>query len=74
MNALAIVAIAAIALLACVAAIYGDRLLDSAVGGSYALVQRALTRRGHRGFRIALMGSALLAIGLTILGIVANSR
>jgi hypothetical protein len=73
MNALDIVAIAAIVILACAAAIYADRLLDSTVRGSYGLVQRAWARRGHRGFRIALIGSVMLAIGFTIFGILANS-
>jgi transcriptional regulator with XRE-family HTH domain len=72
MNMLGVLAIAAVAILAAVVAIFADRLLDSAVGGSYALVQKARARRGHRGFRIALVGAVTLAMGLTIVGILAN--
>jgi len=69
-----VLAIAAVVAAACVAAIFANRLIDSAVGGSYALVQRAWARRGHRGIQLALFTSVLLAAGLTILGIVASAR
>ena len=56
----------------CAAAFYADRLPDASVGGSYALVQRAWRRRGHRLFWIGLAAAAGLAATLTIFGIVAN--
>jgi hypothetical protein len=74
MNALGVVAIVTVAILAIAAAAFANRVLDTAVGGSYALVRKALARRGHSGFRIAVLGASMLAIGLTIVGILANAR
>lgn len=74
MNALSVIAIVAVAILAIVAAIFADRVLDTTVGASYALVQRTLARRGQKGFRIALLGALILAIALTIVGVLANAK
>jgi hypothetical protein len=74
MNALGVVAIGTAIILAIAAAVFADRVLDAAVGGSYALVRRAQARRGRAGFRLAVLGAAMLAIGLTIVGILANAR
>jgi ABC-type Fe3+ transport system permease subunit len=72
MNASGILVIAVVLIVICFVAVVLDRLLDSAVGGSYALVQRAGARRGLPWFRLALGASVILAVSLTIGGILAN--
>jgi hypothetical protein len=73
MSAGTIVVIAVIVIVASVAAFFADRVLDAAVGGSYALVQIAWARRGHRMFWIVLSAAVLLAVALTVLGVLANA-
>jgi ABC-type Fe3+ transport system permease subunit len=53
-------------------AVFLDRVLDRTVASSYLLAQRAWLRKGSRGFRILVVAAMLLAIGLTLVGILAN--
>lgn len=73
MIALTIALIAVVVIVACMAALLADRLLDAAVGGSFVLVQKALCRRGHRLFWLALGGAVILAAGVTVAALMANA-
>ena len=72
MSALGIAVVAVVVVIACSAAVLADRLLDAAVGGSYSIAQKAWRRRGRRLFWIALVAAVVLAVALTIVGILAN--
>jgi len=73
MSAGTIAVIAVIVIVASMAAFFADRVPDAAVGGSYTFVQRAWARRGHPLFWIVLAAAVVLAVALTVLGVLANA-
>jgi ABC-type Fe3+ transport system permease subunit len=71
-STLDVAVVAVVLIVACVAAFLADRALNAAVGGSYALMQNAWRRRGHRLFWMALAAAVILAVGATALALLAN--